>query len=79
MTTRRQVSVMPADRISTRTESESVIEWRTERLVEAGLPMRLARKVAADCAYNLRSVLGLVDRGCPVRILAPLDRRCGPC
>jgi hypothetical protein len=74
---------MPADRISTRTESESVIEWRTERLVEAGLPMRLARKVAAYCAYNLRSVLDLVDRGCPaelaVRILAPLDRRCGPC
>jgi hypothetical protein len=68
---------MPAYGINTKTESESVIEWRTECLVEAGLPTQLALKVAADPAYDLHSVLGLVDRGCPpelaLRILAPLD------
>jgi hypothetical protein len=73
---------MPTHRINTKTESESVIDWRTERLAEAGLPMRLAHEVAADSAYDLHSVIGLLDRGCPaelaLRILAPLDRRSGP-
>jgi hypothetical protein len=68
---------MSAYRINTKTESESVIHWRTECLVDAGLPMQLAHKIAADSAYDLHAVLDLVARGCPpelaLRILAPLD------
>jgi hypothetical protein len=45
--------------------------------------MELARRVAANCAYDLHAVLELVDRGCPpelaLRIVAPLDRRDQPC
>lgn len=62
---------------------DSVIAWRTERLTEAGLPKQLARRVAADCTYDLHAALELVDRGCPaklaLRILAPLDQRNAPC
>jgi len=64
-------------------EAPAVIEWRTERLTEAGLPRQLARTVAADRGYDLHAVLELVDRGCPadlaLRILAPLDQRNAPC
>jgi hypothetical protein len=60
-----------------------VVAWRTERLSEAGLPRELARRVAADCAYDLHAMLKLIDRGCPaelaLRILAPLDERSRPC
>lgn len=74
---------MSTNGINTKTESESVIEWRTECLAEAGLSTQLARTIAADCAYDLHAVLRLVDRGCPgelaLRILAPLDRREQPC
>ena len=60
-----------------------VVDWRAERLSEAGLPEELARRVAADGAYDLHAFLTLVDRGCPaelaVRILAPLDGRNPSC
>jgi hypothetical protein len=62
---------------------DPVVAWRTERLTEAGLPKELARRVAADRAYDLHAVLDLVDRGSPaelaLRILAPLDERNAPC
>lgn len=62
---------------------DPVVDWRAERLSEAGFPEELARTVAADSAYDLHAVLTLVDRGCPaelaVRILAPLDRPNVPC
>ena len=62
---------------------DPVVRWRAERLTEAGLTRELARRVAADCAYDLHAVLELVDRGCPaelaLRILAPLDERNAPC
>jgi hypothetical protein len=62
---------------------DPVVEWRTERLGEVGLPDELARRIAADSAYDLHAVLTLVDRGCPaelaVRILAPLDPRDPSC
>lgn len=62
---------------------DPVRAWRTERLGQAGLPKELARRVAADCAYDLHAVLDLVDRGCPaelaLRILAPLEQRNAPC
>lgn len=61
----------------------SVVAWRAERLIEAGLSGDVARTVAADGAYDLHAVLELVDSGCPVelalRILAPLDQADGPC
>ena len=61
----------------------SLAAWRTGRLTKAGLREELARRVAADCAYDLHAVLELVDRGCPaetaLRILAPLDQRDAPC
>lgn len=63
--------------------SDPVVRWRSERLREAGLPRDLARRVAADCAYDLHAVLDLVDRGCApelaLRILAPLQERKAPC
>jgi hypothetical protein len=69
--------------IDLQSSSDAVVAWRTERLSEAGLPRELARRVAADCAYDLHAVLELVDRGCPaelaLRILAPLNERSGPC
>jgi hypothetical protein len=63
--------------------SDSVLAWRAKRLRAAGVPMELARRVAADCGYDLHAVLELVDRGCPaelaLRILAPLDEPDTPC
>jgi hypothetical protein len=48
-------------------------------LCQAGLPARIAARVAADPAYDLHELLGLIDLGCPpetaVRILAPLNLR----
>ena len=58
------------------TTLDPLVAWRTECLVEAGLPRELARRVAAEAAYDLHALLGLMDRGCPaelaLRILAPL-------
>ena len=66
------------DRVITYNPAQGpVVAWRAERLIEAGLSQELARKVAADGAYDLHAVLKLVDGGCPaelaLRILAPLD------
>jgi hypothetical protein len=53
----------------------AVVNWRTERLIGAGLTAALARPIAADCGYDLHALLSLVDSGCPpelaARILAP--------
>jgi hypothetical protein len=57
--------------------SSSVLEWRRDRLLEAGLAPDQATEVARDARIDLHAVLELVDRGCAprlaVRILAPLD------
>lgn len=60
-----------------------VAEWRRQRLLRAGFGAGLATGVAADPAYDLHSLIELVERGCPpplaIRILAPLEsegRRC---
>jgi hypothetical protein len=69
--------------IDNRPAPDPVADWRAERLGEAGLPEELAQQIAADGAYDLHAVLGLVDRGCTaelaVRILAPLDARAPSC
>jgi hypothetical protein len=58
-------------------EAGRVVSWRRNRLREAGFAPELADRLARDNAYDLHSVLRLMDRGCPpelaARILAPLD------
>ena len=65
------------DRVINANTTPNPVAWRRERLREAGRPRELARRVAADRAYDLHEVLELLDRGCPpelaLRILAPLD------
>ena len=54
-----------------------VVAWRRTQLVQSGLPLSLANRLAQDGRYDLHSLIGLVERGCPpevaARILAPLD------
>ena len=54
-----------------------VASWRRDQLVRAGFTLPDARRLAPDPRYDLHSLLGLVERGCPpdlaMRILAPLD------
>jgi hypothetical protein len=61
----------------------AVVNWRTARLISAGLPTALARSLAIDCGYDLHALLSLLDRGCPaelaVRIVAPLEETVRPC
>jgi hypothetical protein len=63
--------------------SDAVASWRVERLIAAGLPTALARRIAADCGYDLHALLSLLDHGCPaelaVRIIAPLEETRRPC
>ncbi len=55
----------------------STLEWRSDRLVDAGFPRGLALRLARDTRYDLHALIELVERGCPpslaARILAPLD------
>ena len=56
----------------------STLEWRSCRLVDAGVPRGLALRLARDTRYDLHALIELVERGCPpslaARILAPLDQ-----
>ena len=53
------------------------VDWRTQRLLDAGFDERDASRLGHDPAYDLHALLELVDRGCPpalaIRILSPLD------
>jgi hypothetical protein len=55
-----------------------VLEWRRERLVDAGFGPELASDLAFDRAFDLHALIELVERGCApelaARILAPLER-----
>jgi hypothetical protein len=57
--------------------SSTVLEWRRDRLLEAGFARGEAADVASDPRVDLHAVLQLVDQGCPpelaARILAPLE------
>jgi hypothetical protein len=61
----------------------TIREWRRQRLARIGFDPELASAIAADCAYDLHALIGLVERGCPpplaVRILAPLGNEADPC
>jgi hypothetical protein len=63
--------------ISARSALEPYVEWREQRLREAGFERSGAERLARDPAFDLHALLGLVDRGCSpdlaVRIAAPLD------
>jgi len=63
--------------------STALVEWRRERLLEAGVAPEVAANLAWDCGVDLHALLDLIDRGCPphlaVRILAPLEERPRPC
>ncbi len=54
------------------------VAWRYRCLRRAGFDDDAARRIAEDGAFDLHSLLGLIDRGCPydlaARIVAPLDR-----
>jgi hypothetical protein len=68
---------------STSGSSIALVEWRRERLLEAGVAPDVAANLAWDCGIDLHALFELIDRGCPphlaVRILAPLDERPRPC
>lgn len=53
------------------------VEWRRERLLEAGFPRGPADRLARDSRYDLHLLIELVERGAPpelaTRILAPLN------
>lgn len=59
----------------------TIVEWRRERLRDAGFPPRLAGALARDGRCDLHALIELVERGCPptlaARILAPLDEELG--
>jgi hypothetical protein len=61
----------------TRHPSHRYVDWRTQRLLDAGFDESDASRLGEDSSYDLHALLELVDRGCPpalaVRILAPLD------
>lgn len=60
---------------------DATVRWRSERLVEAAFPPRLATRIASDAHYDLHALIELVERGCPpelaARILAPLEEEPG--
>ena len=56
---------------------ETVVQWRQDQLLEAGLPSSLACRVARDERYDLHELIQLVEHGCApelaVRILKPTE------
>jgi hypothetical protein len=70
-------AVSSQDQPPTKAPNAAILAWRTERLITAGFPARLAGSIATDGACDLHALLSLVDRGCPpelaAQILAPLD------
>jgi hypothetical protein len=64
-------------------ESDAVVGWRRDRLLDVGCAPHLAARLAGDCGIDLHAVLELIDRRCPpelaARILAPLDDDRRPC
>jgi hypothetical protein len=64
-------------------ESDAVVEWRRDRLLDVGCTPYLAAQLAGECGIDLHAALELIDRGCPpelaARILAPLDNDRRPC
>lgn len=64
---------MPADLPALPT----VVQWRLEQLLQAGLPRRGAEPIARDERYDLHELIHLLEHGCApalaVRILRPIE------
>jgi hypothetical protein len=66
-------------RIEQRVErvAPEIVSWQCRQLIAAGFRPTLAAGVARDGAFDLHTLIELVERGCPpelaVRILAPLE------
>jgi hypothetical protein len=60
-------------------ERVQLLTWRRDQLAASGFPLPLASRIARDSRYDIHTLIGLVERGCPaelaVRIVAPLDER----
>ena len=54
-----------------------VVEWRRQRLMDAGFRFPDASRLAKDGRYDLHTLIELVERGCSqelaARIVAPLE------
>jgi len=61
----------------TRPVLPTVVQWRREQLLEAGLSGSLAGRIARDERYDLHELIRLIELGCgpalAVRILKPLE------
>lgn len=59
-------------------ESDEIVLWRCDQLVDAGFPLALALQLGHDGGYDLHALIELVEHACPpelgARILVPLDR-----
>jgi hypothetical protein len=57
-------------------EGDLVAWWREQTLTDAGYPLAVAVSLAADADVDLHTAVGLLERGCELkvalRILAPL-------
>ena len=57
--------------------ADQVVTWRCDQLVQSGLPLSLAARLAQDPRYDLHTLIDLLERGSPpdlaIRILAPLE------
>jgi hypothetical protein len=57
--------------------ADQVVTWRCDQLVQSGLPLSLAARLAQDARYDLHELIELLERGSApelaVRILAPLE------
>jgi hypothetical protein len=55
----------------------SIVDWRHDQLVYAGLPLGLADAVASMNRYDVHELISLLERGCEpelaIKILAPLE------
>jgi hypothetical protein len=73
---------MESTRAIATAEQRQLAAWRRRKLRAAGVPDRLARRLARDWTMDLHALIELLERGCPpelaVRILAPLDDPTAP-
>jgi hypothetical protein len=57
--------------------ADQIVTWRCDQLVQSGLRLSLAARLAQDPGYDLHALIDLLERGSPpelaIRILAPLE------
>jgi hypothetical protein len=56
----------------------AVVGWRRKQLLAAGFGLAEADELARNCAIDLHSLTGLVERGCPPRLAARIVAPLGP-